>query len=297
MIKQVSNVKNILGSLFCLTLGAVTAAFALEQFLVPATILDGGIVGISMIVSQLSPVPLGVLTFVLNLPFLIIGTKHMGLRFFLSTTYSMALFSVLLVVFGGLEEATGDSLLAVVFGGVLLGAGVGLVLRGGGCLDGTETVALLLSRKKSLSVGQIVFGCNIVIYAAAGLLFGWDRAMYSLLTYFISFKVIDMVENGIEEVKSVMIITEDGDSMAQSIYQQIGRTCTILSGTGLISGDKAILYCVVTRIELPAVRRIIHQADQSAFVTVSDVGEIIGNHVKQHPESLSEGVSLPREYQ
>ena len=107
--------------------------------------------------------------------------------------------------------------------------------------------------------------------------------MYSLLTYFITFKIIDVVENGMEEVKSVMIITEDGDYMANAIYHQIGRTCTSLAGTGLISGDKAVLYCVVTRIELPAIRRIIRQADQSAFVTISDVGEVIGNHMKQPP--------------
>lgn len=280
---KVSTWKDFIISFFLLTIGAATAAFALEEFLVPATILDGGIVGISMIVSQLSPVPLGVLTFALNLPFLILGAKNMGLRFFISAAYSMTLFSVLLTLFINLKNATDDPLLAVVFGGVLLGGGVGLVLRGGGCLDGTETIALLISRKTRLSVGQIVFGCNIVIYAAAGLLFGLDRAMYSLLTYFITFKIIDVVENGMEEVKSVMIITEDGTSMANTIYCQIGRTCTILEGTGLISGDKAVLYCVVTRIELPAIRRIIHQADQSAFVTVSDVGEIIGNHMKRPP--------------
>ena len=153
----------------------------------------------------------------------------------------------------------------------------------GGCLDGTETVALLISRKTNFSVGQIVFSINIIIYAAAGLLFGWDRALYSLLTYFITFKVIDMVENGMEEAKSVMIITQDGTAMADTIFQQLGRTCTILEGTGLISGNKAVLYCVITRLELPAMRRIIHNADQSAFVTVSDVSEIIGNHIKQLP--------------
>lgn len=177
MQHRYSTIKNGLSSFFCLTLGAVAAAFALEEFLVPATILDGGIVGISMIISQLSPIPLGVLTFALNLPFLIVGAKNMGLRFFVSAAYSMTLFSILLAVFSDLKNVTEDPLLAVVFGGVLLGAGVGLVLRGGGCLDGTETVALLISRKTRLSVGQIVFGCNVIIYAAAGILFGLDRAM------------------------------------------------------------------------------------------------------------------------
>ena len=292
MKSQYSPVKAAVSNLFFLTLGAVAAAFALEEFLVPANILDGGIVGVSMIVHHLSRIPLGLLTFVLNIPFLIIGAKNLGMRFLISAAYSMGLFSILLTLFADLENATQDPLLAVVFGGVLLGVGVGLVLRGGGCLDGTETVALLLSRKPRLSVGQIVFAFNVVIYGAAGILFGLDRAMYSLLTYFITFKLIDMVENGMEEVKSVMIITEDGEAMANAIFHEIGRTCTMLEGSGLISGSKAVLYCVVTRIELPAIRRIIQMADQSAFVTVSDVGEIIGNHVKKTP---AEPLSPPEE--
>lgn len=272
----------------CLTVGAVAAAFALEEFLVPATILDGGIVGISIIINQLTGAKLGLLTFLLNIPFLLIGAKNLGKRFFISAIYSMILFSSTLTIFESMANATKDSLLAVVFGGVLLGAGVGLVLRGGGCLDGTETVALLVSRRTNFSVGQVVFGINILIYATAGLLFGWDRAMYSLLTYFISFKIIDMVEEGMEQAKSVMIITNDGLSMADAIYHQLGRTCTMMEGTGRISGEKCVLYCVVTRIELSAIRRIIHEADGSAFVTISDVSEIVGNHVKQHPPTAEQ---------
>lgn len=285
---HLSNLRSFLASFAFLTLGAALAAFALEEFLVPVTILDGGIVGISMILSQLTPITLGLLTFALNLPFLILGTRSMGLRFLISTGYSMALFSILLTVFQTLSPATSEPLLAVVFGGVLLGGGVGLVLRGGGCLDGTETIALLISRKTTFSVGQIVFCINILIYAAAALLFGWDRALYSLLTYFVTFKVIDIVENGMEEVKSVMIITEDGTAMADTIYQQLGRTCTILEGSGLLSGNKAVLFCIITRLELPAIRRIVHHADQSAFVTVSDVSEVIGSHIKQLPQAPKE---------
>lgn len=283
MKKVLELAKQIIPLFLCLTVGATAAAFALEEFLVPATILDGGIVGTSMIISQLTSINLGLLTFVLNIPFLLLGAKHLGKRFFISAIYSMALFSTMLSVFEEFTNATNDALLAVVFGGVLLGAGVGLVLRGGGCLDGTETVALLVSRKTNLSVGQVVFCINIVIYGTAGFLFGWDRAMYSLLTYFISFKVIDMVEEGMEQAKSVMIITNDGRSMADTIYKQLGRTCTMMEGAGLISGEKCILYCVVTRIELSAIRRIIHEADGSAFVTISDVSEIVGNHIKRQP--------------
>ena len=214
--------KNILPSAFYLTLGSVIAAFALEAFLVPVTILDGGVVGVGMIVSQLTRIPLGLLTFVFNIPFLVIGAKQLGRRFLLSAVYSMALFSVMLRLFEDISGVTDEPILAVIFGGVLLGFGVGLVLRGGGCLDGTETVALLVSRKTQLSVGQVVFGINILIYAAAGILFGWDRAMYSLMTYFISFKLIDMVEEGMEQAKSVMIIANDGADSGMGGFGSFG---------------------------------------------------------------------------
>lgn len=264
-----------------LTIGAATAAFALEEFLVPFTILDGGIVGVSMIVSQLTGLPLGVFIVVLNVPFLLLGLKRLGWGFLVRALYAMVLFSVLLEVFAPLPAITDQELLVVVFGGVLLGLGVGLILRSGGCLDGTEIVALLLSRKTSFSTGQIVLGFNIVIYGVAGLLFGLDRALYSLLTYFITSKIIDMVENGMEQGKAVMIITNEGEHIADALYTQLGRTCTLMDGRGLISGGKIVLYCVVTRIEIPTVKHIIHEMDGSAFVTVTDVSEIIGQHIKQ----------------
>lgn len=276
--------KREIASFLYLTIGAVFAAFAIEEFLVPVLVLDGGVVGVSMIISQLTGITLGILTFVLNIPFLIVGLKNMGKGFFIAAIYSMILFSVSLAVFTDLKYVTEDALLGVVFGGVLLGLGVGFVLRGGGCLDGTETVALLLSRKSSFSVGQVVFIINIFIYATAGFLFGWDRALYSLLTYFISFKIIDMVEEGLDQGKAAMIITQNGEELAGEIYKKLGRTCTMMDGQGLISSDKkCILYCVITRIEVATLRKIVRESNESAFVTITDVSEIVGNHVKKTP--------------
>ena len=277
------NMKKAIPSLLLVSVGAVAAAFAVARFLVPVTILDGGVVGVSIIISTLTKWPLSLLTFLLNVPFLLLGLRSLGKRFLVTGVYSMALFSVMLRVFEKTHQVTEDPILACVFGGVLLGFGVGLVLRGGGCLDGTEIVTLILSRKTRLSVGQIVFGFNVVIYSVAGLLFGWDRAMYSLLTYFLSFKVIDMVEQGLEQAKSVMIITDDGAAMADAIYHRLGRTCTMMEGAGRISGAKSVLYCVVTRVELSTMRRIVAEADGSAFVTISDISEIVGNHIKRQP--------------
>ena len=268
--------------LFFITVGAVIAAFALEEFLVPFKILDGGVVGISMIISQLSGMPLGVLTIVLNIPFMILGFKRLGMRFLVKAIYAMVIFSVFLGIFEDMKAVTDKEILVVAFGGVLLGIGVGLILRYGGCLDGTEIVAMFLSKNTEFSVGQIVLFFNIVIYGVAGLLFGLDRALYSLLTYFITSKVIDIVENGMEQGKSVMIITDHGKDIADKIYSQLGRTCTQMEGKGMVSnGKKTVLYCVITRVEVPAIKKIINDADVSAFMTISDVSEIVGNHIKK----------------
>ena len=280
-MRFIDMIKNNIVSFLAITLGAALAAFSLEEFLIPSTILDGGITGVSMILNQLFGKGIGIFIIVLNIPFFLIGLRQLGWRFLIRGVYGIVLFSVMLEVFNGLPQVTSEPLLGVVFGGVTLGAGVGLVLRYGGCLDGTEIVAMLISKKTDFSVGQIIFGINIVIYAVAGILFGWDRALYSLLTYFISFKVIDMVEEGLEQGKAVIIITNEGKTVADTLYKHLGRTCTLVEGTGLVSGRKEILYCVVTRIEIPEVKRIVKSSDQSAFVTISDVSEIVGNHIKR----------------
>lgn len=283
--------RSIVISYFMIAVGAVLAAFALEAFLVPCTILDGGVTGISIILNQLSGISLSAFVFVLNIPFLIVGFQQMGKRFLARGIFGMVLFAVMLAVFHHVEPVTHEALLAVVFGGVLLGAGVGIVLRHGGCLDGTEIVALLVSKKTNASVGQVILIINIVIYAAAGILFGWDRALYSLLTYFITFKVIDMVEDGMEQGKSLMIITDNGRALAEEIYRKMGRTCTLIEGEGLVSGDKDVLYCVITRLELSDVKEIIQNADHSAFVTITDIAEILGQHIKKRSPKVIEELS------
>ncbi len=274
-----------------LTVGATLAAFALEEFLVPNNIFDGGVTGVSMILMNYLPVKLGVLVAIINIPFLIVGWKRMGHGFIISAIYSLALFSVMTGVFEPMVNATRDTLLAVVFGGIFLGAGVGLVLRGGGVLDGTEIVAVLVSRKTSLSVGQVVLIFNVVIYTVAGVLFGLDRGMYSLIMYFITSKIIDIVEVGPgESTKSVMIITDDGQTIAEKILNDLGRTVTFIQGKGFVSQDsKDVLYVVVTRAEIKALKDIIDTVEGSTFTTISEVSEIVGTHtkvVKEAPEII-----------
>ena len=277
--------------LILIVIGCAVAAFSIECFLVPCTILDGGVVGISMMINYLSDFSLSLLLMILNVPFFILGFKRLGKRFLFRGVFAMAVFALSIELFASVGSITQSELLAVVFGGVLLGTGLGMILRYGGCLDGTEIVAMILSRRLSASTGQIIFAFNIVIYGVAGILFGWDRAMYSLLTYFITFKIIDFVEQGMEQGKAAMIITEHADVLADMIYKRLGRTCTFISAEGLVSGSgKTGLYCVFTRVELSELKRIVRESDVSAFVTISEVSEILGNHIK-NTQKLDEKVN------
>ena len=263
-----------------LSLGSIIAAFALEQFLIPNTILDGGVTGISIIIYKLTNIPLSLLVLIINIPFIYIGYRNLGKRFLIRTIYSMLCFSLFLSFFELLSPFTEEILLATVFGGAILGLGVGLIIKSGGCNDGTESVAIVISKRTDLSVGQIVLIFNLIIYIVAGFIFGFDRAMYSLLTYVITFRVIDFVSEGLEQAKAAMIITDKGTTLSEEIYKKLGRTTTKIKAKGLISGEKEVMYCVLTRIEIFELRRIVEEMDESAFVTITDVSDIIGDHIK-----------------
>ena len=264
-----------------ITIGILLASLALEIFLIPNRIIDGGITGISIILSFLTNINLSTFIIVINIPFLLLGFKHLGKNFLIRTTFAMIIFSFLLEQFKQVDVVTNDVLLATVFGGILLGIGVGFVIRYGACLDGVETIAILINKKTSFSVGQVILLVNLVIYMVAGIVFGWDRALYSIMTYFITYKIIDIVSEGLEQAKSALIITNHGDEIANSIYKKLGRTVTFIEGEGLISGKKVVLYVVVTRIELRELKKIIEDDDVSAFMTITDVSEIVGQHIKK----------------
>ena len=278
---------NYIISFIAITIGAFLGSIALNTLLLPNTILDGGIMGVSMIISKLSGFSLSILMLVLNAPFIYIGYKHLGKGFLIRAIYSMIIYSILIKLTEGFEPITEEMLLATVFGGALLGIGVGIVIRFGGCVDGTESVALVLSRKINLSVGQIVLLFNLIIYSVAGILFGLDRGLYSILTYFITSKVIDLVSTGLEQTKQAFIITEKGTELSKVIYKTLGRTVTTIKGKGLISGDKEVLYCVLTRIEIYELKKIVNSMDESAFITISDVTDIIGNHIKSNKKRIN----------
>lgn len=286
--KLINFIKQI-PSFFLITLGAALAAAALEIFLIPNSIIDGGLTGISIIINTISAIPLSVLIVVLNIPFFILGLKNMGEKFVIKAVYAIITFTLLLEVFATFAEATDDILLATVYGGLLLGVGVGLVIRGGACLDGTEIVAILIGKKTSLSVGQVVFFFNIFVYGSAAFVFGPDRALYSLLMYFVTYKLIDLVSDEFNQAKAAIIITDKKEKISDTIFKELGRTVTIWEGNGKVSNSsKAILYTVITRLEIPRLKDIIEEADTSSFVTITDVSDIIGNHIKKLPVKENE---------
>ena len=271
-------------SYLLIVVGCALAAFSIGAILIPNLILDGGINGISIMLGQVTKVATSVFIILLNIPFLLLGYKTLGKKFVIKSLFAMLVFSGILYFTEPLDLNISDKLLATIYGGLILGCGVGLVIRYGGCLDGTEIAAIIISKMTSFSVGQIVLICNVFIYGTAGFLFGFDRALYSLLTYFITFKVIDYVSEGLEQGKAALIITNQSAKIAQDIYEKLGRTVTSFEGKGMINGETMILYCVITRLELTELRNIVNADDVQAFVTITDVSEILGSHIKKKPE-------------
>ncbi|MBR4618839.1 MAG: YitT family protein [Bacilli bacterium] len=263
-----------------ITIGVIISSFAIDTIILPNNILDGGVTGISIIISKLTPLEISNLIFILNIPFILMGYKSLGKRFLIKSIYSMLLYSLFLFLFNKIDPLTDQLLLATVYGGFMLGLGCGIVIKMGGCLDGTESAAIVLNKKFHISVGQIILFFNLAIFGTSALVFGVDRALYSLLTYFITFKVIDVVSEGLEQGKAAMIITDSADEISKQIYSRLGRTTTLIKGDGLISGKKEVLYCVLTRMEISELRKIAEEVDESVFITITDVSEIIGNHIK-----------------
>ncbi|MBB6730556.1 YitT family protein [Cohnella sp. CBP 2801] len=260
-----------------ITLGAVMMAVALELFLVPNNIIDGGITGISIILAKLTGWPLGLFLFFINMPFLLLGFRQIGKSFTVSTLYGIAVMSVMTSLLHHVPAFTSEKLLALAFGGVLLGAGVGLVLRFGGSLDGTEIVAIIVSKKLRMSVGQIIMIINVFIFAAAGFVFGWDSAMYSVFAYYLATKLMDIVVEGLDESKSVTVISSEYEEISEAIVQRLGRTTTLLYAKGGYSKDDTLMiYCVVTRLEVAKLRSIVNEIDKGAFIAIQSVSEVLG---------------------
>lgn len=268
--------------IFFIIFGSILMGVGIEEFLVPNRILDGGIVGISIILSHLFGYKLGYFIFLLNIPFFYIGYKQIGKTFALSTLLGITILSITTVLLHNVPVFTEDLLLATVFGGIILGIGVGIVLRFGGSLDGTEILALLFSKKSPFSVGEIIMFFNVFIFITAGFVFSWDRAMYSLIAYFIAFKVIDIVIAGLDESKSAWIISDHSEVIGSTIIARLGRGVTYLKGEGAYTGDnKKVIFCVINRLEEAKLKLIVEELDPTAFLAVANIAEVRGGRFKK----------------
>jgi len=265
-----------------LFIGSIIYAAGLEIFLVPNNVIDGGVVGIAIMASHLTGLPFWVFLVVINIPFVYLGYKQIGKTFTIATLFSILSLSYWSNIFLPVPGLTEDLFLASVYGGVILGIGVGLIVRYGGSLDGSEIVAILMDKRSSFSVGEIVLIINLFILTGAGLVFGWDRAMYSLFTYFIASKVIDITIEGLDESKAVIIVSDQSAAITSALMDRLGRGVTILRGEGAYSGDaKNILYTVITRLEVAKLKAIIEEIDEKAFVTINDVHDVFGGTFKK----------------
>ena len=270
-IKEKKVVK-ILLRIIMITIGATLASIGLEIFLIPNNMIDGGIVGISIMASYISGIPLAVFIFVLNIPFFFVGYLQIGKTFAFTTLYAVLCLAVGVTVLHPILGLTQDLILAALFGGVILGAGVGLIIRNGGSLDGTEILAIIYDRRTSFSIGEIIMFFNLFILSSAGLLFGWDRAMYSLLAYFIAYKTIDVMIQGFNETKGVFVVSDKYLDIAEAIKDRLGRGFMMFDGKNSESiKNNPTIYVVVTRLEITKLKSIVTDFDENALMSITDV--------------------------
>lgn len=277
--------KNLL-NIFFLTAGSFIAAFAIECFLVPNKIIDGGIVGISIMAHYKSNLPLGLFIFLLNIPFICVAWKKMGKAFVWSTFYAVGVLSIGVTLIPGWMHGrhVSEPFLACIFGGLILGVGVGLILRSNGSLDGTEIVAIRIAKKWGFSVGEIIMFMNLFIFTAAGIVFdSWQSAMYSILAYFITYRVIDVVIEGLNESKSIFVISDASKEIGSSIMEEFDISITYLAGRGGYSNqEKKIIYCVINRLEVAKLKNLVKSIDPAAFIAIENVHEVEGVRIKNH---------------
>src|SRR6185503_9793349 len=264
-----------------IVLGILSAGLGLKGFLLSSHFIDGGVTGISMLVSSILGVPLSILILVINLPFIAVGFRQIGKKFALKSALAIGGLSLCLA-FIHYPDVTSDKLLTAVFGGFFIGAGIGLAIRGGSVLDGTEIAALLVSKSSSLlRVGDVILILNIFIFGAATFFLGIEIALYSILTYFAASKTIDFLLHGIEEYTAVTIISERSEDIREAIVSHLKRGVTVYKGRGGRSGaDEEILYCVVTRLEIGRIKNVVKEIDPSAFMVIHPLSDVDGGIIK-----------------
>lgn len=260
---------------FLTILAGFIMAVGLEVFVLPSGLLDGGVTGVSIMLADITGVEMSIFLFVLNIPFVYLGYKQIGKTFALMSTIGITVLTLSTMALHNVEVTFDDKILAIAFGGALLGIGVGLAMKAGGCLDGTETVAILLEKKLPFTVGNIVFALNLVIFGIAGIVFTPESAMYSVLTYFIANIMIDLVQVGLDESSKYSIVTDHYREITDAINLRLGRGVTLYLAEGGYSGEqKKVVSTIVSRLEEAKLIQIIKEIDPKATVSSHKVHEI-----------------------
>lgn len=264
---------------FWMTIGAFLAAFAIDVFLIPNNLIDSGVVGIAMIFGNLFGthlIPLFLLIF--TLPFLVLAYRYIGKPFLIHMLVALLLFSGFMALISQMLgwKFEGSNLEIVVIGGGMIGAGVGLIIREGGCIDGTEILGIIVNRRYGFSVGQVVLFCNIFIFSAAGFVFrDWHPALLSLITFMVAAKVMDSVIVGLEETKSAIIISKHSKEIAHAVMHEMGLGLTVLYGRGGFTGEEQeILYVIIERLQLADLKELIFKKDPKAFIAIENLHEV-----------------------
>jgi uncharacterized membrane-anchored protein YitT (DUF2179 family) len=282
------NIQRMIKDTIFISLGVAAAAFGLKSFLLPNDFLDGGVVGISLLVNVLTDIDLSYLIILINLPFIVIAYTQVSKIFAVKTLVAIIVLAVLLAVVD-FPTITDDKLLIAFFGGFFLGLGIGLSIRGGSVIDGTEVLAIYTSRKTALTVGDIILALNIGIFSVAAYLINMETALYAILTYLVASKTVDFVVHGIEEYISVMIVSERSEEIKKAIIHNMGRGVTVLQGKGGFGKrghheeNYDVIFSVITRLELQKLKTEIAKIDENAFVVENSVSDIRGGMIKKRP--------------
>jgi uncharacterized membrane-anchored protein YitT (DUF2179 family) len=284
---RIGLMKNIRDSIFIL-IGVFSAAFGLEGFLLKNQFIDGGATGVSLLISGMTGVSLSLIIVLVNIPFMIMGYNHLGKIFAIKTCLAITSLAIVLYLFD-FPIVTSDKLLVAIFGGFFLGAGVGLSVRGGAVIDGTEVLAIYLSRKLGTTIGDIIIVINVIIFSAAAYLLSVETALYSMITYLTVSRTLDFIVEGIEEYIGVTIISSHHEEIRMMIIRELGRGVTIYSGKGGYGKrgerkkDLEILYTVITRLELNKINTEIEKIDPHAFVVMNSIKDTRGGMIKKRP--------------
>ncbi|HEX4374839.1 MAG TPA: YitT family protein [Puia sp.] len=268
-----------------LTAGVFSAGFGLESFLLPNKFIDGGATGISLLIAEVAKWPLAIILIIINIPFVILGFRQIGKSFSIKTIFGILALAIC-ITFIHFPIVTTDKLLVSVFGGFFLGAGIGLAMRAGGVLDGTEVLAIFLSRKLSVSVGDIIIAINIFVFAIGAYVLSVEAALYSMLTYLSASKTIDFIIEGIEEYTGVTIISPKSQEIYDAVTKKLGRGITVYKGDAGFgkkghTTDMNILFTVITRLEISKLKTEIDEIDPGAFIIMHSIKDTKGGMIKK----------------